>query len=55
MSVSGVCQLCETGQAQFSCDRCGAIVCEAHYDSATGFCTECAAEVRGGPGDSGPR
>jgi hypothetical protein len=66
MSVTGLCQLCERGQAQFACDRCGTVVCDDHYDSATGLCTECAQEVRGGGGaddthepgdwdDSGPR
>ncbi|MFB6268546.1 MAG: hypothetical protein ABEH83_01285 [Halobacterium sp.] len=53
MSVSGVCQICERGDAQFACDRCGAVVCEAHYDAETGYCTECAAEARGGPGGPG--
>lgn len=55
MSITGVCQLCDSTGAQFGCDRCGAVVCQAHYDSQTGFCTECASEVRGGPGESGPR
>ncbi|GAA0286303.1 hypothetical protein GCM10009000_121830 [Halobacterium noricense] len=50
MSVTGLCQICESEQAQFSCDRCGALVCQAHYDPSTGYCTECAAEVRGGSG-----
>ncbi len=55
MSVTGLCQICSDEQAQFSCDRCGSVVCQAHYDPSTGFCTECANEVRGGRGDAGPR
>lgn len=61
MSVTGLCQLCESAQAQFACDRCGTVVCDVHYDSGLGLCTECAQEVRsteGGPGEwgeSGPR
>lgn len=54
MSVTGLCQTCGNAQAQFSCDRCGAVVCEQHYDAATGFCTECASEVRSGRGDGPP-
>lgn len=61
MSVTGLCQICENAQAQFACDRCGRVVCDVHYDSGVGLCTECAQEVRGderGPGeweDTGPR
>jgi len=53
MSVSGLCSVCGSGQAQFTCDRCGAVVCQEHYDAATGFCAECATEVRRGRGDTG--
>ncbi|MFB6073337.1 MAG: hypothetical protein ABEJ88_10285 [Halobacterium sp.] len=52
MSVSGLCSICENAQARFTCDRCGAVVCQAHYDADTGFCTECAAEVRRGREDA---
>jgi len=45
MSVTGLCQMCESARAQFSCDRCGATVCEDHYDAANGFCAECAAAL----------
>lgn len=55
MSVSGVCQICGAGGAEFACDRCGSVVCETHYDTDTGFCTECATEVRGDHDESGPR
>jgi len=50
MSVTGLCQRCES-EARFSCDRCGALVCQAHYDPSTGYCTDCAGEVRGGRGE----
>ncbi|GAD53744.1 hypothetical protein MBEHAL_2504 [Halarchaeum acidiphilum MH1-52-1] len=46
MSVTGLCQICESAEAQFACDRCGAVVCQAHYDPALGLCEECAAEER---------
>ena len=42
MSVSGLCSVCEARQASHSCDNCGALVCEEHYDESRGFCAECA-------------
>lgn len=58
MSVTGVCSVCGTANARSVCDRCGNVVCDDHYDAATGFCENCAAEVRGGRGadtdESGP-
>lgn len=45
MSVSGPCTLCTTNDVVDSCDRCGALVCDDHYDSRTGWCTECANEL----------
>ncbi|GGL50556.1 hypothetical protein [Halocalculus aciditolerans] len=47
MSVTGVCQLCESAQARFACDRCGRVVCADHYDRGSGLCTDCAKQ-RGG-------
>jgi Na+-transporting NADH:ubiquinone oxidoreductase subunit NqrB len=46
MSVSGSCEVCATGEAQSTCDRCGKLVCEDHYDETTGYCTECASMVK---------
>ena len=43
MSVTGLCQICESAQANHSCPRCGRVVCDTHYDRATGLCTEDAA------------
>ncbi len=45
MSVEGLCSICEASTADFSCDRCGRLVCDTHYSSSTGFCTECHAET----------
>jgi hypothetical protein len=42
MSVSGLCQVCESAKAQFRCDSCGALVCPTHHDQSTGLCTTCA-------------
>ncbi|GAA0645514.1 hypothetical protein [Salarchaeum japonicum] len=42
MSVTGVCQICESADARHACDQCGRVVCRDHYDRDTGFCTECA-------------
>jgi hypothetical protein len=47
MSVTGLCQICERGEAVHQCPRCGALVCETHWDAGTGRCVECAAETRG--------
>ena len=51
MSVAGLCQVCEEAEVEHDCDRCGALVCERHWDPQTSFCVKCAAEV--GPADHG--
>ena len=51
MSVSGLCQVCQSAEARFSCERCGSLVCADHYDRRTGLCLECAQET--GAGDRG--
>ena len=48
MSVTGLCQVCERAVAEYGCGRCGAAVCEAHYDRERGVCARC---VSGGAGD----
>lgn len=48
MSVSGLCQICESAEARGSCERCGRLVCEKHYDEAFGLCLDCS------EGGSGP-
>jgi hypothetical protein len=51
MSVSGLCAVCNRPDVEHTCDRCGSLVCDRHWDAETGFCVECAAEV----GRSGDR
>lgn len=45
MSFTGVCQVCESAEAEYSCDQCGAQVCDEHYDRGRGICAECAARL----------
>lgn len=45
MSVTGLCTVCGNASATHVCDRCGALVCDRHWDAATGFCVECAADL----------
>jgi hypothetical protein len=52
MSVTGICSVCGSAQANRVCDRCGNVVCEDHHD-ARGVCTECAADMEGGRGGAG--
>ena len=47
MSVSGLCEICESAQANHRCERCGTLACAAHYDTGLGVCTECAEVVSG--------
>jgi len=53
MSSSGLCSICGRAGAQHTCDRCGALVCERHYEASVGLCIECAGEVGGGGQPSG--
>jgi hypothetical protein len=46
MSVSGLCQICESRQAQERCGNCGTFACAQHYESADGVCADCAAQGR---------
>lgn len=50
MSVSGLCEICQDAQAVDRCERCGTVVCREHFAEGLGYCTSCAAEVRGGEG-----
>ncbi|MFB6159922.1 MAG: hypothetical protein ABEJ61_01960 [Haloferacaceae archaeon] len=56
MSTTTLCQICGSAPATHACERCGAAVCEEHYDEDLGLCVDCAAEVRGrdGADDVGP-
>jgi hypothetical protein len=51
MSVSGLCEICQTPDVDYTCDRCGKLVCDDHFDETIGYCSDCAAELR--RGDSG--
>lgn len=53
MSVAGLCQVCQTANAERRCDRCGTLVCPDHHDDQRGVCVECVVDM--GPSDgSGP-
>lgn len=52
MSVSSTCEVCSAGDVDHTCDRCGQLVCDDHFDETVGFCVECAADVTG-PADPG--
>ena len=55
MSVSGLCQICESREAADTCERCGRTVCPQHYDEAFSLCLDCSEEADSGPGlDDGP-
>lgn len=56
MSVSGLCQVCESAEADHTCGRCGRLVCENHYEDGAGLCVECAssADPRGEQGSTVP-
>lgn len=47
MSVSGVCQICESAEAEYSCNECGAFVCGKHYEREMGICVQCAERAAG--------
>jgi len=53
MSVTGLCQICETNEADHSCPNCGTLACADHWDEARGLCAQCAATVE--RGDDGER
>lgn len=41
MSVTGLCQICTTEEAEESCRLCGKLVCERHYEKSLEQCVEC--------------
>ena len=45
MSVSGLCQICESQPAQERCANCGTLACTDHYEAGAGICVECAAQA----------
>jgi len=54
MSVAGSCEICATGAVSHTCSRCAQLVCDEHFDTETGLCVECLAQVGGGRGDRQP-
>ncbi|ELY95218.1 hypothetical protein C483_01174 [Natrialba hulunbeirensis JCM 10989] len=48
MSVSGLCQICESRPAQERCDNCGTLACGQHYERGKGLCADCAAQAEPG-------
>jgi RecJ-like exonuclease len=47
MSVAELCDICESRQAVHTCRRCGASVCDRHFDDETGLCADCADSLTG--------
>lgn len=45
MSIAGLCQICESAEANHRCERCVSLVCTAHYDAASGYCRDCKVEL----------
>ncbi|MFC4357260.1 hypothetical protein ACFO0N_04765 [Halobium salinum] len=50
MSFSGVCQVCESAEADYACEQCGAFVCTSHFDRKSRRCGDCRPSPRGGGG-----
>ncbi|SEH14797.1 hypothetical protein SAMN04487967_1773 [Natronorubrum sediminis] len=45
MSVSGLCQICESKPAQHQCANCGTLVCTDHYERDAQLCVQCATQA----------
>lgn len=48
MSVSGLCDVCGQPDVEHTCNRCGRLVCERHYNTELGVCVDCVSEIDGG-------
>ncbi|MES3161418.1 MAG: hypothetical protein PPP55_07575 [Halorubrum sp.] len=42
MSVTGICQVCESAPAGHACRTCGRQVCDDHWNDGVGACAACA-------------
>ncbi|MFB6111817.1 MAG: zinc finger HIT domain-containing protein [Halobacteriaceae archaeon] len=49
MSVDSLCQICQAARADYRCDRCGTMVCEAHFDRDRQRCAACLADTESAP------
>jgi len=45
MSVSGLCQICQSRPATDRCENCGTFACRAHYERGPGLCADCLTQV----------
>ncbi len=54
MSVSGLCEICDRPSVEHTCDRCGKLVCERHWDEDLGVCVQCAGQLEGDSGEPLP-
>ncbi len=45
MSVSGLCQICESRPAKEQCRNCGTLACSVHYKDAHGLCADCVTQA----------
>ena len=54
MSVSAACEICANAEVRHTCNRCGTLVCNRHFDEDTGYCVECAAELGKANGEHVP-
>lgn len=42
-----LCEICGARQAKYVCQRCGALVCEHHFEWTEGLCSNCLKEAIG--------
>ncbi|SDJ66851.1 hypothetical protein [Natronorubrum texcoconense] len=45
MSVSGLCQICESRPAQERCANCGTLACDVHFEDPKELCVQCATQA----------
>lgn len=45
MSVAGLCEVCGVPGVEHTCERCGKLVCDRHFDDEVGLCVACASEL----------
>ncbi|MFO7834792.1 MAG: hypothetical protein R6V31_12295 [Halohasta sp.] len=46
MAIVGSCHICGAAGGRHTCEQCGGLVCERHYDRSTGLCRDCLAGRR---------